>query len=104
MLVSHNKFRTALNFEVTTTLNWVLPVFSDKKFLSSLSLCINITKRSKVVRRWLRHRLRYNVAHRRLASERHYAYDVIEMCAPLRWQHHLWGYRSRTRKRTLNLF
>ena len=27
--------------------------------------------------------------HRRLASAWHYAYDVIEMCAPLRRQRHL---------------
>ena len=33
---------------------------------------------------------------RRLPSARHYAYDVIEMCAPLRRQRHLWDYRSRT--------
>jgi len=39
---------------------------------------------------------------RRLASAEHYAYDVIEM-SPLRRQHHLWGYRSRTLKLTLTL-
>ena len=36
------------------------------------------------------------VEHTRLASAWHYAYDVIEMCAPLRRQRHLWSYRSRT--------
>ena len=47
MLVSHRKIRTALNFEVTTTLNYVLPVFSDNKFLSSISLNINIKSEMK---------------------------------------------------------
>jgi len=41
--------------------------------------------------------------HRRLASARHYAYDVIEMCAPLRRQRQVWGYRSRTLTLTLEI-
>ena len=42
-------------------------------------------------------------SYRHLASAWHYAYDVIEMCAPLHWQRHLWSYGSRTWTLTLTL-